>query len=163
MIRNLFRFTGRASRKTFWLTQLFIVAVSIGIGLAVGVFAGVGGVILGGTEPSATAALFGGGLVAIVMIALNVVVFIISLAVSARRFHDLNRSAWWLLGIFVASVVLSVLGYATMASDAGDTTPSALFTILNGLLGLGLIVYLGFIRGTDGMNRYGPDPRVEAF
>ncbi|WP_114389027.1 DUF805 domain-containing protein [Notoacmeibacter marinus] len=163
MFRNLFRFTGRASRKTFWLTQLFIIGVSVVVGLAVGVFAGVGSVFLGDGQPTSTATLFGGGLIAIVMIALNIVVFIISLAVSARRLHDLNRSAWWLVGFFAASVLLSALGYAGMDVQTGDNMPSALFGVLNLLIGIGAIVYLGFIRGTDGPNRYGPDPRAKAF
>ena len=45
-----------------------------------------------------------------------------------RRLHDLNRPAWWCVGVFVPLVNL-VLG-----------------------------IYLLFFKGTDGPNDYGPDP-----
>jgi len=45
-----------------------------------------------------------------------------------RRLHDLNRPAWWCIGVFVPLVNL-VLG-----------------------------IYLLFFKGTDGPNDYGPDP-----
>jgi uncharacterized membrane protein YhaH (DUF805 family) len=52
----------------------------------------------------------------------------ISLAVQAKRWHDIDRSAWWIL--------LNIIPYA------------------------GIIVFfiLGFLPGTVGPNRFGPDP-----
>ena len=45
-----------------------------------------------------------------------------------RRLHDLNRPAWWCIGVFIPLVNI-VLG-----------------------------IYLLFLKGTDGPNDYGPDP-----
>lgn len=53
----------------------------------------------------------------------------VGLAVGAKRLHDRDRSGWWQLLYFVP-----ILG--------------ALF----------LFVYLGFLKGSDGANRFGPDP-----
>ena len=50
------------------------------------------------------------------------------LAFQAKRWHDVNRSAWWVLSLFVP-----VLGWV-------------------------VLVVCGFYRGTKGSNRYGDDP-----
>lgn len=51
------------------------------------------------------------------------------LAAGAKRLHDREKSGWWQLLYFVPFL-------------------GALF----------LFVYLGFLKGTDGANRFGPDP-----
>ena len=158
MIGNLFRFSGRASRKTFWLTLLLLIAISFAMSIVLGVFAGVGAEVLGGAEPSVTAALFGGGLVGIVMIVVYVAIFVISLAISVRRLHDLDRSAWFLVGYYLITIVLSAVAYATMTSGPGDSILSAVAGIIQFVLAIAFLIYLGFIRGTEGPNRFGPDP-----
>jgi len=52
-----------------------------------------------------------------------------AVAVSAKRWHDRNRSAWWVL-----IGAIPVVGWLWMLIDNG------------------------FVRGTDGPNRYGPAP-----
>jgi uncharacterized membrane protein YhaH (DUF805 family) len=56
-----------------------------------------------------------------------------SLAVQAKRWHDTDRSAWWIL--------------------------IGLIPIIGGLWAL---VVTGFFGGTPGDNRFGPDPLTEA-
>jgi uncharacterized membrane protein YhaH (DUF805 family) len=58
-------------------------------------------------------------------------VFIPTLAVSVRRLHDTDRRGWWYLLIFIP-----ILG------------------------GLALLV-LFCLNGTEGPNRFGPDPKTE--
>ena len=77
-------FTGRASRKEFWLFILFVIIASIVamiIDTGIGAFdeeAGMGPV---------------GGLVTLTLL-------IPSIAVSVRRLHDTDRSGWWYLLAF---------------------------------------------------------------
>jgi len=54
------------------------------------------------------------------------------LAAGAKRFHDRNKSGWWQL-----LWLLPIIGW------------------------IWLLVELGFLRGTTGANRFGPDPVVE--
>ena len=56
----------------------------------------------------------------------------IGLAAGAKRFHDRNKSGWWQL-----LLLLSIVGW------------------------IWLLIELGFLRGTTGANRFGPDPVVE--
>lgn len=64
----------------------------------------------------------------IFIVILGLVVFLPNLAVTVRRLHDTNRSGWWLFISFVP-----VIG------------------------GIVLLVWM-CTRGTDGPNRFGPDP-----
>lgn len=81
MLRNYAVFSGRSTRRDYWMAVLFNFVIS----LAVGVVAGV--IRLG----------FLSTLYAIAMI-------IPGLALNIRRLHDTNRSGWWLLISFVPLV-----------------------------------------------------------
>jgi len=88
------------------------------------------------------------------------------LAVTFKRLHDRNKSAWWLL----------LYWGVPMAVSLGQMCPSFKMLILKyphnmavawGVLGLGLVVLaldiwvfidLYCLRGTKGENKYGPDP-----
>ncbi len=80
----------------------------------------------------------------------------ISLATSAKRLHDLGVSGWWIIPLFLASMVGSTI------SSVGPPGPVPL-NLLAMLLGLALIfgpiIYLGAVPGQSGENRFGPDIR----
>jgi uncharacterized membrane protein YhaH (DUF805 family) len=80
-LRQYATFEGRARRKEYWYFAL-------GNGLAIGALAFIDGSI-GTFDHEARIGLLSG------LYALAV--FIPGLAVSVRRLHDTNRSAWWLL------------------------------------------------------------------
>jgi uncharacterized membrane protein YhaH (DUF805 family) len=115
-------FKGRARRSEYWLFALFIIIVEVIL------IAGLGGAgsmgMAGGGEP--TGALGIGGILLIVFV---LAIIVPSLAVSFRRLHDTNRSAWWLLINFLPVVGPFVLLF---------------FMVLD---------------GTHGPNRFGPDPK----
>ena len=52
-----------------------------------------------------------------------------SLAVAVKRYHDRDKSGWWTLIVFIP--LIGIIWY---------------------------IIELGFLRGTPGPNRFGPDP-----
>ncbi len=143
MTELLFSFTGRLNRKPFWLTTLAIIVVML---VLVGfIFAYVGG-----------AAAMGGGLGALggavlILIVLYIPLIWIGLALGAKRLHDRNKSAWWLLVFYVLPSVLQGVG-----EHAGG------LALILGLAGFAIsiwgLVELGFLRGTIGSNQYGPDP-----
>lgn len=93
-LRRYAEFSGRSRRKEFWLFELFLLVVSIVLGIiegTVGINTMVGGIY----GPLTT------------LFALGTIVP--SIAVSIRRLHDTDRSGWWLLLAFVPLVGFLVL------------------------------------------------------
>ncbi|MGH7108571.1 MAG: DUF805 domain-containing protein [Acetobacteraceae bacterium] len=107
-LRNYVGFEGRAPRAEYWYFVLFTIICQIAadiVGVASGTSYGASGL---------------GGLVALAL-------FLPSLAVSVRRLHDINRSGWWYLIVFVP------------------------------IVGWILLLVWACTRGTGGPNRFGPD------
>ncbi len=94
-------FTGRATRSEFWYWILFVFIVSLVVQLLDGVIIGP----LLGFAPFASDA--GDPLSMLV----GLVFFIPNIAVAARRLHDIGRSGWWQLLIFVPLIGFIVLIY----------------------------------------------------
>jgi uncharacterized membrane protein YhaH (DUF805 family) len=68
-----------------------------------------------------------------------------------------------LVAFFVASAFLDFLTVLQMSGSPED--PNAIFLAIwlpFAFLGLFLLVELGFRKGVDGPNQYGPDPLAEA-
>jgi uncharacterized membrane protein YhaH (DUF805 family) len=122
MTNLLFGFRGRITRAKFWLVALAIFVVELIL------FAALGGNAAMWANPQAALAAIG-PVAGIVFLIFAVVVTWISLAVAVKRYHDRDKSGWWLLIIFVP-----VIG------------------------GLWYLIECGFLRGSEGHNNYGPDP-----
>ena len=129
-------FEGRISRKTFWIAMGAVTVAEI-----------FGHIIAEQIE--------GDRLSAIVDLAFTYPEF----AIAVKRSHDRNMPLWLTASFFAAGALLDLI---TVLGLAGTTEqPSVLslaiavpFTIL----GLALLVELGFRKGTPGSNQYGPDP-----
>jgi len=76
------------------------------------------------------------------------------LAVSVRRLHDRDRSAWWLLLYLLAPLTLQTIA----AFNDLDAALTVMLNVLAGAITIWALVDLGCLRGTWGTNRYGPDP-----
>lgn len=84
------------------------------------------------------------------------------LAVSARRLHDVNRRAWWILlpiGFSFAGGLFSAVGEFSGAT-AGTIIGVAFLVI--GLATMILLIVWYCTKGTTGSNRFGPDPLADA-
>lgn len=96
VLRNYFQFSGRASRREFWMFTLINTLVAF-------IFGSVGFVLSNIFKDSGSEGE--GVFQAIVLfgpiILYSIFVLIPSLAVSVRRLHDTNRRGWWLLMNFV--------------------------------------------------------------
>lgn len=94
--RNGFVYRGRASRSAFWwfilFETVFIAALNLIISASGGVRSGASGAIL-----------------LIVLYILISYIALVSLALLVRRFHDIDRSGWWVLVSYVPLVGLIVL------------------------------------------------------
>jgi uncharacterized membrane protein YhaH (DUF805 family) len=82
-----------------------------------------------------------------------------SLAVSARRLHDTNRSGWWLLIAAVPYGLVAVAGILAL-SGGGVLAFAAMLQMIGIVAVIGAVVLLVFmvLPGTPGDNRYGPAP-----
>jgi uncharacterized membrane protein YhaH (DUF805 family) len=66
---------------------------------------------------------------ALVQLAVSIVFIWMSVCLGGKRYHDRDKSAWWML-----IVLIPIIGW------------------------LWQIIELGLLKGTEGPNRFGPDP-----
>jgi uncharacterized membrane protein YhaH (DUF805 family) len=95
--------------------------------------------------------------VAVTMIWINV-------ATTAKRLHDRNRSGWWAVPVFILNRLAPVyyglffgLYFGVDISFARELL-LVIFAVVVSLLGTWVFIELVFMFGTDGPNRFGPDP-----
>ena len=138
-----FGFSGRINRAKFWIAALVYAAINIvltALGYATdqsGVFQAINGM-------------------------LSIVILISGIAVGIKRLHDRNKSGWYLLLFYLLP---SILGVASILVGVTVDESTTIATIL-GLLAFAVIVWafveMGCLRGTIGVNPYGPDPVAPA-
>ena len=107
-------FSGRAQRMEYWMFVLFYVIFAIALGIVESIIG------LGGEGGGLLSGLFVLGML------------IPSLAVTVRRLHDTDHSAWWLL-IGLVPLIGSIILFIFMVQDS-----------------------------QEGENRYGPNPKGAA-
>ena len=140
-ILNLwFGFSGRVNRAKYWLVSLVntglllaaLTMIFINVGMSSWSQAGVG---------------------VIVLVVLFVVAIVSGIAVGIKRLHDRDKSGWWILLFYVVPSILSSGG-----SASGSLGAQGVLGLASLALSIWGIVELGFLRGTQGPNQYGPDP-----
>ena len=110
-VQICFSFKGRIGRGIWWLMQLLIAVIVV---------------ILEAVDPE----LFDPDSLKVSQYLITLLVLAwMALAVAAKRWHDRNKSALWILFAFIP-----IIGQ------------------------IWTVVELGFLRGTKGHNRFGPDP-----
>lgn len=105
----LFSFEGRVNRQPYWMFVLAVVAVSfvlVGVSMAIGEKVGT-----------------------ILLVLFQLLVLWSALAIQVKRWHDRDKSAWWLLMNLVPFI-------------------GALWVFIE----------CGCLRGSEGQNQYGTDP-----
>ncbi|MBP2158665.1 MULTISPECIES: DUF805 domain-containing protein [Asticcacaulis] len=157
-------FNGRARRSEYWLFFLFQFLVSIALGL-VGAIAGLKAPMEAATN------LF------------SLAMFLPTLAVSVRRFHDINRTGWWVifpLAVLIVALIIYFVFNGTafiaamkdidmQAIKAEDETaimdmftalaPMFLWVWLPAWLASVVTFVFHVTDGTRGANRFGSDPK----
>ena len=153
-----FVFTGRMPRLELWgrCILLYLLAgvgeAILGHGISISAvvplfqLAGVGEAILGalGSALADVAILFG---------VIGIILLIASgLSICARRLHDMDLSAWWVVPIELSQIFCNM--------PFNSVSDQAVISVIKIIIELGvLIIWMGFIPGTKGENRFGPDPR----
>jgi uncharacterized membrane protein YhaH (DUF805 family) len=80
------------------------------------------------------------------------------IAVSARRLHDCDLSAWWLIVFFLLPGVLGGIGGIIMGQEGKYTPVSVGLELISTIISTWSFVQLACLRGTVGQNRFGHDP-----
>lgn len=118
MMDLLFGFNGRINRAKFWLGTVCLIVVYIILG-----------VISAATmNPDGSM-----GAIGIVVLIVYLAMIWPSVALGVKRFHDRDKSGWWVLISLVP-----IIG------------------------GIWYLVECGFLEGTKGPNKFGPDPLAQA-
>lgn len=167
---------GRISRKTWWIGAIVLGVVNIVISLLILPLVGLGGpnmaaIMAAQSDPAQVAALVAGAVQASAWGSL--ILFLIfaypAYCLSVKRRHDKNsagRDVLIYFGVTIVVLLIQALGLGyTMTEIQGMVVPmpSLLFSIVGGVVaifGLYMLVVLGFLKGTDGTNDYGPDPLI---
>jgi uncharacterized membrane protein YhaH (DUF805 family) len=136
---------GRLARGKYWLA--FLIYLGIGI---IGVLIAVS--LLGGRPDSDPAMIYAGIFGAIVYVAIAVS----SIMIAIKRLHDRDKSGWWLLLFYGLPGILSSF------APKDNSAASLILNLVSLAFSVWALVELGFLRGTDGPNRFGPDP-LQAF
>jgi len=114
----LFSLQGRISRRQFWMIYLYILGGCVVLGIVIALLTA----ILGEA----------GAIIASILTFLMYIPLIwISLAMQAKRWHDRDKSAWWILIGFIPFIG-----------------------------GIWALVECGFLPGTAGPNSFGDDPVI---
>ncbi|MBY7914635.1 DUF805 domain-containing protein [Vibrio fluvialis] len=134
----LFSFQGRIRRQTYWIWNVcyYLAIVSVIV-------------LLNRWLP---------GLAPYVLPLFMLLILVPDLAVTAKRWHDRDKSSWWLL----LNVPL-VIGRMTVPIGEASmtTTPNVLDTGISLaalLCGSWILIECGFLAGSDGNNRFGKAP-----
>ncbi len=153
-------FNGRTRRAEYWQWTAFQFVISFILGIL-----------------KATAGSGGSGIILINAL-FSLAVFIPSLAVTVRRFHDTNRTGWWVLFPSAVACLMTIIFFTVAgaglaeqmqksSTDFSDTAygfahalaPLLTIVILPTLLAcLAIFIFL-VLPGTEGGNRFGGDPK----
>ncbi|MDV6329775.1 DUF805 domain-containing protein [Asticcacaulis sp. 201] len=159
-LKRYAQFNGRSRRTEYWLWFLFQVMAALAFSILTRII----------------------GDVALTLNRLfSLAIFLPTLAVAVRRFHDINRTGWWVvfpLAVFLIALVVylsmngaNFMSQMTLLGSLGpNPTPEQITTVLPVILSLmwvflaytaAAIVTLVFnlMDGTPGPNRFGPDPK----
>ena len=121
-------FEGRINRQKWWLGLIALMIVEWIVFIVIGMVFG-GGMMAGMDPSNPDAAAAAMGMMSVPLIIIVLIFLWPSLALYAKRWHDRSKSGWWTL-----IILIPVIG------------------------GIWALVELGFLRGAEGPNEYGPDP-----
>ena len=138
-----FQFDGRVNRAKFWIAALIFAAINV-------VLAILGYVMDQSVVFQALNSMLG------------IVILIASIAVGIKRLHDRNKSGWYLLLFYLVPSILVVIGVLIGAFMEDSTIIATVLGLLAFAIGVWAFVEMGCLRGTIGINQYGPDPVAPA-
>ena len=165
-LARYFDFNGRSRRSEYWLWTLFQIVVGMAFGA-----------LQGALEPGNPF-----GAVFAARVVYFIALFIPNLAVGVRRFHDINRTGWWIVFPLVVTIIAFIvyisshgMGFITDIENFSKLgphpAPAEAMAAMTTLMGPFLWIYLPallaslvtliftVLDGTAGPKRFGDDPK----
>lgn len=143
-------FDGRINRQPYWIGALVVIGCAIVLSILLS--------LVMGSSPSAQGWI---------QIILTLLIAYPATAMMVKRLHDRNKPGIF-AAIFWAPSIVMILGQLTGLTAAPTTFEGQVLMVPTGLgwiviaismvIGIWALIELGFLRGTDGSNEYGPDP-----
>jgi len=149
--------TGRISRGSFWLGVIGLLLIEVAFSVWIGMSLFGRDFLDPNAPPLAKPAMQ-------LELLIDLIFLFPTFVVLAKRFHDRNKAAIWavpFLAAHLAVVAAAITGVVptTLPVDANAVSAPALGILV---FWLGILVWvlieLGCLRGTRGVNRYGADP-----
>ncbi|EMI7296354.1 DUF805 domain-containing protein [Vibrio parahaemolyticus] len=134
----LFSFHGRIDRKTYWIWNVIYYISIIGFGAGI----------------SKLFPAFSYLLLPIFLL----VLLIPDLAITTKRWHDRDKSIYW-LGLNIPLVIGRIATPMTSPMAQEPSTPKLFIASISLICGLWILIECGFLKGTSGPNKYGPEPQ----
>lgn len=105
VLKNYANFEGRARRKEYWMFLLFNIIIAIVLGIIDGVL---------GMRTSSGFGVLGS--------LYSLAVLLPGIAVAARRLHDIGKSGWWQLIVFIPFIgaIVLIVWYATAGNGGSN-------------------------------------------
>ncbi len=138
-----FNFDGRANRARFWIAGLIFAVVYAVMTIIDYV-----------TDQSVVFQALNGMFIIVILIA--------SIAVGVKRLHDRNKSGWYLLLFYFVPCTLAALSVLIGAFVEDSSIIATVLALLAFALVVWAFIEMGCLRGTIGVNQYGPDPVAPA-
>ncbi|MGE5261100.1 MAG: DUF805 domain-containing protein [Actinomycetota bacterium] len=155
----LFSFKGRMQRVYFWVTSLVVGVVASMVSSTMESIAQSFG--FGFIDPDTNAFELSVPL-SVLLSVVGVLNLWINYALAAKRLHDRNLSGWWLLAPTATFLVALAFAFVTLSLPDGQREPwntiGIIFVFVTVAIGVWLFLEIGFLRGTQERNRFGPDP-----
>jgi len=158
--RNAFNFSGRTSRREFWLAFAANMIAAFILGAIAGLISGILAAITDNENVATVVASIPTGLY-------SLAVFIPSIAIVVRRLHDTGRTGWWYLICLAGNLLCGIgsivlLVFECQAGQPGDNQcgpdPNGFNNYGNGAYGqnnpMGGLGN-GYNQNMNGMNNYG--------
>ncbi|KII79303.1 DUF805 domain-containing protein [Vibrio renipiscarius] len=135
----LFSFQGRIGRKVYWIWNAVYYILILGFSMGINqIFPAYSHLILP---------------------VFLVFVLIPDLAITAKRWHDRGKSNWWLL-LNIPVIIGRMTVPANDPSQLAQSTTLQMVSSLAALVcGMWILVECGFLKGEDGDNSYGAEPK----
>lgn len=149
LVGLLTTYQGRINRAKYWTAVLIYLAINV-------VLIAIGFIMFGNSllslDPNAAGEGVVMGLISkgigffLIVLVIYIPLIVSGVFVGIKRLHDRDKSGWWLLVFYGIPAVLNGI------SD------NMIFGLISFAISIWALVELGFLRGTVGPNKYGPDP-----
>jgi uncharacterized membrane protein YhaH (DUF805 family) len=156
LLHYLFGFSGRINRAKVFFIYLIPIAMVAVLGAAVSILTMNGVTVAEADRPDN----WRHWVMLSILVALGLAWLWAHIAIYVKRLHDRDKSAWWLLVYYGPTLLLFALVAASpRAVDIHSVAPLLVTLVFPSILFLlWAFIELHFLRGSEGENRFGPDP-----